>query len=282
MAFRRHSLALMAFALGLVGASACVAAIFGFWKVSERLVRIADAMFGEVDRSLIAIQERAERARARVESSAVSMRSISSSLTEWTTREAAQQLALQLDLAEKSDRLRVSMEQVDEWLKVARSTADLAQHTLAWGASIGAPVDAGFGSVLSDELASVQSQLAEATEFVEKFHERIAGVDEEELRQEHISRAVELALRAIATLSSIDARLTKFANRLSTTRENLEGLKVKTRTRIRVVAIAGSLLMAWMAIGQVALCRVAWTGLRSTPQTTAENRSLQARSGDIG
>ena len=133
---------------------------------------------------------------------------------------------------------------------------------------------------LIEEIASFRSQLAEATECVARIHERTAETSEEKSLEERIEQAVQLALRVAATLGSIDSRLEKFENRLSETQKNLQGLKTKTRRWILVVTIGITLLMVWMAAGQVALCLLAWNGLRRTGRPPDEEKPSPQSAGE--
>jgi len=71
-----------------------------------------------------------------------------------------------------------------------------------------------------------------------------------------------LALRVIATLSSIDTRLEEFASRLAATREDLPEAEATALRWILTAAAAATLALAWIAAGQAALCVVAWRGVR--------------------
>jgi hypothetical protein len=133
---------------------------------------------------------------------------------------------------------------------------------------------------LIEEIASFRSQLAEATEFVARIHERTAEASEEKSLEERIEQAVQLALRVVATLGSIDSRLEKFENRLSETQKNLQELKTKTHRWILVVTIGITLLMVWMAAGQVALCLLAWNGLRRTGRPPDEEKPSPQSAGE--
>ena len=258
MSFGRRFVVFFALGLGLIGTIACIVAIFALWTFEAQLRRTTEAVFGKVDASLAVVQERAERARNRVNDSVITTEGMVSSLKEWTKREASQRVALRLNVAEKSDRLRVAILQADNWLEVSRSSAELAQQALSFSNTIGTQIETGFVDELVEEITSLRGRLAEATELVDKLHERAAAMGEES-SQDRIEQAVQLALRVIATLGSMDSRLKKLENRLSETQQNLQGLNDKTRNWIRAVTIVITLLILWMAAGQVVLCWCAWT-----------------------
>jgi hypothetical protein len=272
MAFPRQVILFVALGLGLVGCIACGAAAIVLWSASARLRHTTKSVFERIDNSLIVIQERAKRTQDRVQASAITTENIAAGLKEWSKREAAQQLAVQLNLAEKSDKLRLAMQQADDWMELSASCAESVQQVLLDMSALGAQIDTGIVDTVIDEIASLRVQLAEATEFVENIQEQTAALSDEEPREDRIVRAVKLTLRVIATLSSVDSRLEKFATRLLETQKNLQSLKIKTIRWIWAVTIAVAILVAWMAAGQVALSWLAWKRLRSAQPTNGEGR----------
>jgi hypothetical protein len=274
----RRLFTILALGLGLVGTIACIAAIFALWTACARLRGTTEAVFGKISDSLIVVQERSERERNRITESAITAESLASNLRNWTGREASERLALQLNVTEKSDRLRVVLQQADDWLALSRSSAELVQQALSIGNASGAQIDTGFADALIKEIVSLRTKLAEAAEVVGKLHECAAAMGEEETRQERIEQAIPLALRVAATLGSIETRFEKFKSRLSKSQADLQELKNRTLKWIRGAMIAAFLLVAWMAAGQAALCCIAWKGLRSEQTPTAELRSSRSSS----
>jgi flagellin-like hook-associated protein FlgL len=226
-----------ALGLGLFGFIVCMVAMIGLWSTSARLRSTTEAVFANVNDSLVVIQERAKRTQDRVKASAITTDNIASSLKEWTKRETGQQLAVRLDLAEKSDRLRFAMQQADNWLELSASSAESVQQALSMVSALGAQIDTGTIDAVIDEIASLRSQLAQAAEFVEKLQQQTAALGEEEPREERIEQAVQLTVRLIATFGSIDSRIEKFMTRLLETQKNLQALKIKTMKWIWIVTI---------------------------------------------
>ncbi len=263
MNFRSRLILFLAFGLGLVGAIVCAIAIIGLWSVSARLRNTTDVVFANVDDSFVVIQERAQRTQDRVKASAITTKSIASSLKDWTTREAGQRLALQIDLSEKTDRLRYAMQQADDWLELSASSAKSMQQALSMVSELGAQIDTGRIDVVIEGIDSLRNQLVETTEFIDNLQKLTVAIGEEEPREERIDQAVRLTVRVIATLSSIDSHIEKFEARLLVTQKNVQALKIKTIKWIWVVTIGVATLIIWMAAGQVALSYLAWRSLRS-------------------
>ena len=280
MTIFKRLLNLLALFLGFIGLVGCFALVVGVWIISARLGQVTENLFGELDGSLVVVGERVAQTQDRVEASKITTEGIEKTLKDWTKKEAGERLALRLNAAEKTEQLASTLQQADHWLEVSESSVELVQQALSMGSLAGAPMDTTSVDGLIEEIASIRSQLAEATELVARIHERTAEASEEKSLEERIEQVVQLAFRVVATLGSIDSRLEKFENRLSETQKNLQGLKTKTCRWILVVTIGITLLMVWMAAGQVALCLLAWNGLRRTGQALDEGKPSPQSAGE--
>ena len=265
MTLCKRVLRLLALLLGLIGIVGCVAAIVGAWLVSARLSQVTENVFETIDGSLIVVREQVAQTQERVEEAKISTEGMAETLKDWTKREAGERLAQRLNVAGTTDRLASTLQKADHWLEVSESSVELVQQALSIGSAAGAPMDTAPVDGLIEEIASLRMQLAEAAELVARIHQRTAEASEDKSLEERIEQAVQLALRVVATLSSIDSRLEKLENRLAGTQRSLQGLKTRTTRWILVVTIGITLLMVWMAAGQVALCFLARNGLRRPP-----------------
>ena len=266
----KRLLSLLALLLGLLGIAGCVVAIVVAWNVNTRLSQATENVFGKIDGTLVVVQERVAQTHDRVEAAKITSEGIEKSLKDWTKREAGERLASRLNAAEKAERLASSLQQVDHWLEVSESSVELVQQVLSMGRSTGAPMDTKSVDGLIEEIASLRSRLAEATELVARIHGRTAEASEEKSLEEQVKQVVQLALRVVATLGSIGSRLEEFEGRLSETQRSVQGLKTGTLRWILGVGIGITLLLLWMAAGQVALCRLAWNGLLRTRRPPCE------------
>ena len=91
-----------------------------------------------------------------------------------------------------------------------------------------------------------------------RVHERLVAVSDEDSLEERVTQAVRLVLRAIATLTALDSRLEKSAERRSVAQGRLLELKSQTQRWILAATIVMTGLLCWMAAGQFALVRLAW------------------------
>jgi len=244
--------------LGSLGIVLCAALAIAVWIVSVRLGRVTENLFSKIDGSLTAVGQRVVQTKDRIAAATIATSDIAETLRDWTKLQARQRLALQLNTEEKTERLTSILEQADDWLEVGGSSLGLIQGMLSIGTPASAAADTTLVDQLIEETASLRTQLAAAMEIVAGLHERFANAGEENLSESQIEQIVPLALRAVATLGSMDSRLEKLSSRISARQNQIQELKSKTLRSILFVTIGVTLLLLWMAAGQVALCWLAW------------------------
>jgi hypothetical protein len=259
----RRFLPFMTLSLGCMGVVVCIVGIIGTWLVGSRLNRATENVFAQIDSALVVVRGKVVAAEQRVRAAKIDSEDIEQSLKNWTKEEVGDRLTLRLGIEEKTERLASSLQQADHWLEFSESSLQLVQQALELANATGAPietkpVETKPADRLLEELASLRAHLMEATGLLERIRERTAEAGEEKSLKEKIDQAVQLALRVIATLSSVDSRLGDFGNRLSETQTKAKNLKIKTQRWIRVAMIGITLLILWMAAGQISLCLRGW------------------------
>jgi hypothetical protein len=254
----RQLLPLTILSLGGLGVALCVAGIVGAWLVGARLNGTTENVFTQIDRSFAVVQDTVADAGTIVRNAKIASEDIEQGLKNLTKKEVSEHLTLRLEVEEKAGRLASSLRQADHWLEFSQSSVQVVRQALELGNSTGAPVETDPADQLLEELASLRTQLTEATESVERIAARASEAGEEKSLKEGIHDGVRLALRVIATLGSIDSRLQGFAGRLSQAQAKSQDLKTRTQRWIRIATIGMTLLIAWMAAGQVSLCLHGW------------------------
>jgi chromosome segregation ATPase len=213
------------------------------------------AVFDAIDRSLVVARDRVEKARGRVEAAKITTEEVEQSLKDWAKRQAGKRVAEKLKVAERTEQLTVTMNQADQWLEVSQSSVELVQQVLSLASSAGAAVDVGAVDAIHEDIASLRSKLADATEVVDEIHRRTSGEDSLETWRE---QAVRSAVHAVVTLSSIDSRLKGLEGKLAEVGSNLVGQKATLLRSFSLGAVVSTFLLAWMAAGQAALCGLGW------------------------
>jgi uncharacterized membrane protein YiaA len=257
----KQSLNVLALILGIVGFVGCIAAIVGVWIGCARLSQTTENLFGKIDQTFIVVRERISRTTERVQKSKITTESIEQALRDWSKREASQRLASLPAIKEKAERLAGIMEQADHLLELSASSTEVAQDILSMGTATGAPMTTEPADRLLEEIGALRSQLAQARELVERIGGLTAEAREEKILEERIYQCVKLSLRLVATLSSLDTQLEKIEGKVSDIQEKVHSFETKTLRRILLISICISLVIAWMATGQVFLCLHGWKSL---------------------
>jgi hypothetical protein len=248
----------LALFLGLLGLVACAAAIVAVWIGSARLNRVADNLFGKMDKCLLAVRERVSGVAERVQESKITAQGMERSLRDWAAKEAAQRLASRADVQEKAARLAGVLRQADDWLELSTSSTQIVREVLSMASAAGVPTSTALADRLLDEIGALRNHLARATQLVERIGDVAVEAREEKTPDKRMRRAAEAALQLLATLGSIDERLEKLDGRVSEIQEQVFHWKATTHRWILIAAIFISLLFVWMAAGQSFLCHHGW------------------------
>ncbi len=244
---------------GLLGAAAVVVV----WCTSSRLSQVNENIFTRVDKSLAAARDRVLGAQKRVQESKITAEDIGESIKNLTRKESSERLASRLELERRIEQLTASLRQVDLWLELSSASVQGGQQAFEIASSLGAHVDTSMLEPLLERLDALQRQLKQSTETIDTIRERLSKIGEGKISDERINQVTQLVLRIVATLSQMDSRLGEFADRLVDTQAGGERLKSKTRIYIITALIGATLIIVWMAAGQISLCR---NGLRNLSQ----------------
>lgn len=257
---RIASLALIS--LGAVGVIACVAAACAVWSVRGSVSQRTSKAFDTIDGLLVVVDDRVAKARERTEHARITLRDLEQALTTWSKREARERLAARLDIEKKAERVSTALADADHWLEVSASSLTLARQALEIGNAAGASLNLGPIDKLHEMVQSWRSELAKAAELAARVRDGVAGTDDEPSLRERFEQALRLALRVVATVSSLGDRLQGFEARVTDVRSRVEQLQTRTLRTILWVAVGSTAVLVWMAIGQGSLCALGWRGLR--------------------
>jgi len=136
------------------------------------------------------------------------------------------------------------------------------QQILEMGQSLGAPVDAEVFAPLLEKLSTLREGLEQTTDRVAGISQHAAGIKEGEPIQDRVKQAMDLLIKVVATLTELDSRLGESADKLAELQADGQQLKAKTHWYIFLARLGAMLLIAWMAVGQVFMCRYGAKQLR--------------------
>ncbi len=163
-----------------------------------------------------------------------------------------------LEIENQAEKLAGHFHTADLWLETSAESIQSVQQILELVNSNGALLGpASFEEVL-ERIASLRSTLQQIEQTVDGIRE-FAADKEGESEDNRLSRVSKLLGRILATIGEIDTRLENAVTRLSELQIQAGQLKATTSTYILVASVACYVVLAWIAAGQAALCRVGWT-----------------------
>jgi hypothetical protein len=248
--------------LGGAGVVACAMAIYEIWIVRAKVSQRTEVTFARIDDLLVAVKERVGKASERIGHARITLQDLEEALKSWSRREARERLAARLDIAGKADRVSAALADADHWLEVSASSLALARQALQIGNAAGASMDTEPIDRLHETVESWRAELAQAAELAARVRDGVAGTDDAPSLRERFEQALKLALRMVATLSSLGDRLEHFETRVSEVRGRVDQFKFRTLRWILTAAIGSTVLIAWMAAGQATLALLGWRGVR--------------------
>ena len=249
----RRFVATFMIVLGLLGLAACAVGVYTVWKAEVRLQRANDRAFALVDRGLEAVADRVRRTQQRVEQSRITTSEITHGLRNWATREAKDRLVAKLEIETRTEKLAGQLNAADQWLEASTDSVRDVQHALELGHSLGASVDPASLEEALATLASIRGRLQEAEQSVAEvrgFATVVAGENDEN----RVVRVLKIMARIIVTITDIGPRLERLATRIADAQADAKEAKTRTSNYLFWAAIGCTVILAWIAAGQLALC----------------------------
>jgi len=248
--------------IGILGVGLCVTAAVVLWRVGSRATQANHRVFDIVDTALAAGRDRVLAAQTRVQESKISAEDVRQGLEAWARREASQRLASRPEIQMTTERFGLGLQQVEGWLDASGTSLQNVQQAVGLASSLGAPADPALVDPLLEKLETLRGRVNQSAETVNAIRARIDQLADGEPLEERLSRFAQLALRVVATLGDIDARLGDLADGLMNTRTRATDTRFRVDRYILVAKLVMLLLVGWMAAGQVFLGRYGWTQYR--------------------
>jgi hypothetical protein len=262
----KRSMALTALAAGFLGVVACMVAVYPVWLVGSRLARTNERVFVKVDKGLVSAQRGVRRVQKRLRESKVSTKEIAQNLRNWSKNQAKERLVSAVEIERRAEKLAGHLQTAHEWLETATESIRGIQNVLELGAGVGAPVDAISLEKVLEALTSLQDRLQETERSVNAVRElAVNRVGESE--ENRLSRIFRLLGNTEVIAGAMDDRLEDSLTRLSQVQADAQQWQAWICHYILLTTLAGSMLLAWIAAGQAALCLCGWKTFRRNPST---------------
>ena len=245
----RHLLSL----LGTVGALLCVAGSLGVWYVASRIDRAQERVFKRVDQSLEGVDRRLVETQNLAAQSKITVEEIRQRMQDWTKKEASERLATKFGVEAKVQQLASGLHQAELILERSQDAVEHVRQVLDASEELGISLNADSIGPLLERIDDIKEDLKDAIDTAQSLvHIAEGRGDAMEKPMEQVSK---IAARLLATFGKIDSRLVSFRDRLADAQDSIRRLIAKTHTRILVVAVFATLVLLWMAAGQICMFR---------------------------
>jgi hypothetical protein len=232
-------------------------AVYPVWLLRSRLDQANERIFVTLNKGLASAQDRVRRVQQRLRESKTSASEIAQSIRDWSTRRAKERLVSAVEIERRAEKLAGHLQTAHEWLATATKSVRGIQNVLELGVWVGAPVDAMSLEKVLEALTSIQDRLQETERSVTAVRDfTVNRVGESE--DNRLSRVFTLLGNTEVVAGAIDTRLENSLTRLSQVLAEAQQWETRVRRCILLTALGGSLVLAWIAAGQVALCLCGW------------------------
>ena len=239
--------------LGAVGAVLCAAGSLGVWYIALRIDRAQERVFKRVDQSLEGIDRRLVETQNLAAQSKITVEEIRQRMQDWTKKEASERLATKFGVEAKVQQLASGLHQAELILERSQDAVEHVRQVLDASEELGISLNADSIGPLLERIEDIKEDLKDAIDTAQSLvHIAEGRGDAREKPMEQVSK---IAARLLATFGKIDSRLVSFRDRLADAQDSIRQLIAKTHTRILVAAVCATLLLLWMAAGQISLCR---------------------------
>ncbi len=238
--------------LGAVGALLCVAGSLAVWYVESRIDRAQERVFMGAEQSLERIDRRLVKTQDLAAQSKITVEEIRQRMQDWTKKEASERLATKFGVEAKVQQLSSGLHQAELILELSQDAVERVRQVLDASEELGISLNADSIGPLLERIEDIKTDLNGAIDTAESLVHIVEGGGATEKPVEQISI---IAARLLATFGKIDSRLVSFRDRLADAQDSIRQLISKTHTRILVVAVFATLLLLWMAAGQVCMFR---------------------------
>ncbi len=241
--------------LGIAGILVCLVGVATVWRFHNGLDTKIAAILGRVDISLTRLKDFSQRTNERIEGIQESLYGLNDRVQQRVAelRDVPKEEAADIDELERQ--LYARVHQVTAWMGFMQSTVDLVEQLMEMTKSTSAFMqdDSRTTRDLVAVLRAGREEVNQTSKLIEEVQQGLIEI--------RANRNVEENAKQIKTLSSrIDSSLTKvqgygqdFEMGLAAARLSVKEVGDRVRWRMTVIAIVGTLILFWMAGGQLSL-----------------------------
>jgi hypothetical protein len=260
----KRLLGFLALVLGIVGLAACLAGLIAGWVVRPQVLRSSQELLEAADDGLKVVDERTTRADEVVTSVKQMVDPIARKVLELAEKAQSTRPEDKEQLKQIEAELAERLHQVDLAVQASERVVALLNKTSRLTTSLPLPTARGAaGQSAEGELqgsAEVFSRLAEGLKALRKALAKVR--EDKQVQKEIADRVVSLGGDVEKELNLLHDRLRRVRQRAAEFQKDVSDLRTDVPFWINSGVVLGSVVLAWMALGQWALLRRGWSLLR--------------------
>ncbi len=259
----KRLIGLLALALSGIALAGCIAGLFFIWIERPSVLQSSVEMLDSLDGTLTLVEEKATRADELVEVIRKTVDPITSRILQLADKiERTPQD--EKDLKQIDEQLATRLSQVDSIVEVVQTAAAIMSKTSQLASSVRFPGSRiGAGPPADDDSREHAKSLAKLATKLQALHEGIARLREQRQTQKE---AVDIVIRVVRDvddeLENVGDRLQRVRTKATSWRTQVDETRLTLPRWINSAAVIGSVILAWMGLGQFALLRLMWIWIR--------------------
>lgn len=243
--------------LGALGTLLCALGICTVWYYDLQILGATNKLVDGIGTSLSGAEQRLGQVQEVAQRAKLTVDDVEQKVKQVATSTAAEKVSTRLQLDSKIEKLDGGLGELKLLLENSTETLVGIGQSLELAASLGLPINPELLRPLLEGLESLLSEVQVAEEAVAGLRERREEDDSEASQDEWRQQALQLTARVLVTITGFEERLQNLQSRLQGTQLGLTTLRGAARRRLLGWAIVLTLLLVWMALGQIALWRSA-------------------------
>lgn len=244
----------LAVVLGVLGVVLCVAGLVAVWVYYPLGQEKTEEIYAKIDETLEQADERIQIARERVVTINAMTADFRTSLTEWLTDR-------QLDqehVGRRAEIIAAHLHQARDGLDFAASFLQKVRSAQRVAHPFKKETDTEQLDVLLQELAKVQEHVAEVVNSVDEIRQQAAESGDTAQLEATIEQALGKIVQVMEIIDSAEEKLETLSSKVTGARSKAEELEARVQRDLRWGRAGASIVLPWMALGQIALCILGW------------------------
>ncbi len=258
----------LALALAGIAFAGCIAGVIVIWAARSSVLQSSAELLDAADGSLMLVEEKASRADELVKGIRAIVEPVAGKILQLADKIERTPQDVK-DLTQIDEQITERLHQVDSIVEAVQTAAAILNKTSQLAGAVRLPASHVAGGPAPDDDARESAKsLAKVATKLQTLHEEVARLRE---RRQGQKDAVADAIRGVRDvddeLQHVDDRLQRVRTKAALLQAEVAEMRINVPRWINWATVIGSLILAWMGLGQFALLQRAWEWTRRNKPT---------------